>query len=282
MKTTSKTENICQGYADEMHTSFFVICALLRGYGVQRLGCVLIVMVLLVGLTAPRSRGAVGDVVGQPIRPQAPTSENLFSVGLAFVGGNSDANRNGLYVNRNGDSKIYLISPVDGSPVNPSMPFFDTGIMQWPSAMAYDPNRHGLWIGTQKSIGGPGFGACGDSAMVDTDMPIYFWDFDDDSVTLMFTIPFNITNPANGQRFFTFCRLDGLGQKLMDALENHVRQNIPGTCGWHRRRIVGTLHLAYSLARVGRFVLHYYNTSGYAAFSSCHDPLLSVISPIWG
>jgi hypothetical protein len=163
---------------------------------------------LLFALITPQTPGAVGDVV-ETIVPQAPTSENFFSVGLAFVGNNPDASRDGLYVNRNGDSTIYVISPLDGSLIQDRPPF-DTMISEWPAAMSYDAKRNGLWIGTQKSVGGSGFGVCGDPAVVNADMPIYFWSFDDDSVTLMFTIPFGLTNPATGERFFKKCRLDGL------------------------------------------------------------------------
>lgn len=183
--------------------TFLTRCAT-RCCGANLAGFVLLLSVF----TTPLTRGAVGDAV-ETIVPQAPTSENFFSVGLAFVGNNPDPSRDGLYVNRNGDSTIYLISPLDGSLIQDRPPF-DTIIPEWPAAMSYDAKRNGLWIGTQKSVGGSGFGVCGDPMVVNADMPIYFWSFDDDSVTLMFTIPFGLTNPATGRGFFKKCRLDGL------------------------------------------------------------------------
>lgn len=144
-------------------------------------------------------RGDVGDIRAT-IKPDAPTAERFFSVGLAFDG-------TYLYVNRNGDSTVYLVSPVDGSSPQ-DRPSFDTGIAEWPAAMSYDPNRNGLWIGTQKSIEGPGFGDCGNPKNANTDMPIYFWDFDNDSVAPVFTIPSDFA--VEGASLFTRCRVDGL------------------------------------------------------------------------
>ena len=106
------------------------------------------------------------------------------SVGLAFDGTN-------LYYNRCGDSNIYKISPANASLVST----FDT-ISLTPNAMAFDATRNGIWFGVQScdAIG----------------MPIYFWDFDDNSVTLVFHVPFGLLNPANGESFLGFCFLDGL------------------------------------------------------------------------
>ncbi len=173
----------------------------------RHVGFALTLMASVFGLGATHARGAVGDPVAT-ISPQPTIGSQFCSIGLAFGGTQ-------LYFNRCSDSNIYTISPVDGALIST----FDTGIAEWPAAMSYDTNRNGLWIGTQRSIGGSGFGVCGDPAVVNADMPIYFWDFDDDTVTLMFTVPFDITNPANGQRFFTFCRLDGL---LYDPITDEI------------------------------------------------------------
>ena len=64
------------------------------------------------------------------------------------------------------------------------------------SALAFDATRNGLWMGSQTCSG--------------TGMPIHFWDFDDDSVTLVFTIPSALVNPATNQSFLSFCFCDGL------------------------------------------------------------------------
>jgi hypothetical protein len=80
---------------------------------------------------------------------------------------------------------------------------FDTQIPENPNALAFDAKRNGLWIGAQTCDG--------------TGMPIYFWDFDDDSVTKMFTIPSALTNPATGQSFLFYCFTDGLAYNENDS-----------------------------------------------------------------
>jgi hypothetical protein len=110
------------------------------------------------------------------------------SVGVAFDG-------KYLYVTACDDNNIYkidtsgnLISKFDvvaaGSPVRPN-------------ALAFDAKRNGIWFGGQRCT--------------NDGMPIQFWDFDDNTVTTKFTIPFNLTNPANGSpSFLGFCFNDGL------------------------------------------------------------------------
>jgi len=156
-------------------------------------GCLLLGILLLLTLVASESRGEVGDVLTS-FTPD-PVIENRYcAIGLAFDGSN-------LYMNRCSDPNIYTISSTDGSRISDFLP----PIPEWPAAMAFDAKRNGLWFGTQMGLGGLDLRDCGNIGM-----PIYFWDFDDNSVTLMFTIPADLVNPANGQRFFRFCLLDGL------------------------------------------------------------------------
>ncbi len=156
--------------------------------------CPVVVFLASFGSVISPSIGAVGDPVST-LSPQFGIGSQFCSIGLAFDGAS-------LYFNRCGDPNIYAISPVDGSLIRT----FDTGIPEWPAAMAFDAKRNGLWFGTQKGIGVMGFSGCGSIGM-----PIYFWDFGNDSVTLMFTIPLNETNPTTGDLFFALCILDGLG-----------------------------------------------------------------------
>jgi hypothetical protein len=117
----------------------------------------------------------------------APVSgaATFCSIGLAFDGVFS-------YYDRCGDPNVYKINPVTGALVST----FNTGITERPNALTFDRTRNGIWIGTQ---------TCNI-----TGMPIYFWDFDDNSVTQMFTVPFGLINPATGGSFVPSCFVDGL------------------------------------------------------------------------
>jgi len=145
-------------------------------------------LLFVVGGTAAAD---VGDVVAV-INPDPPSDQNFCSIGVAFDGTN-------LYFNRCSDSNMYEISPSDGSLIST----FDTGVPENPNAMAFDEKRNGIWFGCQScNVNG---------------MPIYFWDFDDDSVTLMFEIPFGLINPATGNPFLSFCFIDGLAYNENDS-----------------------------------------------------------------
>jgi hypothetical protein len=158
---------------------------------VRRSALCAVVIAVLSGLSTSAASGAVGDVVAQ-ITPQIGDPGFYFcSIGVAFDG-------TSLYVDKCGDPNIFEISTADGSVVSS----FNPGIAEGPNALAFDAKRNGLWIGAQ---------SCSF-----TGMPIHFWDFDDDSVTLMFTIPFALVNPATGASFLGFCFDDGLAYNEND------------------------------------------------------------------
>ncbi len=144
----------------------------------------------------PGVQGDPGTVL-RVIHPDPPIDPKEYpkSVGLAFDGVD-------LYFDRRSDPNIYRISTVDGEDMISS---FDSGIAELPNALTYDAKRNGLWIGCQLGVGGSGIADCGSIGM-----PIYFWDFDDDSVTLKFTIPLGLVNPATGEPFLDVCYVDGL------------------------------------------------------------------------
>jgi len=146
---------------------------------------------MLVSVVASVSFGAVGDPV-TVLSPEPPIENKFCSMGLAFDGSS-------LYFDRCFDGNIYEISPTDGS----TRRMFPTGIPELPAALSYDVKHNGLWIGTQKGTGGTRLGTCNGVG----DMPIYFWSFDNDSVTLMFTI-----SPT----FFGRCILEGLAYREND------------------------------------------------------------------
>ena len=147
-------------------------------------------VVLAAGAGASPSEAAVGDQVHQITVPVSG-ADAFCSIGLAFDGSS-------LYYDRCEDSNIYRINPVTAALEDT----FDTGIAEFPNALAFDAKRNGLWIGGQ---------ACDEVGM-----PIYFWDFDDDSVTSMFTIPSALTNPATDETFVNFCFVDGLAYNEND------------------------------------------------------------------
>ena len=151
-------------------------------------------------LMASTTFGAVGDI-RRIISPQPGASQHFCAVGLAFDGA-------ALYTNRCSDPLIYRVSPLDGA----LLASFDPHIPEWPAAMAFDTKRNGLWIGTQNDIGSRVF------QCESTGMPIYFWNFDDDSVDLRFVIPHALLNPLNSQRLFSVCFLDGLAYRENDPL----------------------------------------------------------------
>ena len=119
-----------------------------------------------------------------------PGYTNFCSVGLAFDGVS-------LYYNRCTDQNIYKIDPITGA----LQDTFNTGV-NYPNAMAYDAKRNGIWFGSQ---------ACDEG-----NMPIYFWDFDDNSVSVEFTIFSSLINPATSQSFLSFCFVDGLAYNEND------------------------------------------------------------------
>ncbi|GFO81512.1 MAG: hypothetical protein A49_11390 [Methyloceanibacter sp.] len=163
--------------------------------------------VAILGLTVSSSHYAVAQVgaVRAVIVPQPRVGANWCAIGLAFDG-------TSLYVNRCSDPNIYKISPANGTLLST----FDPGIPERPNAMAFDAKRNGLWIGTQRGQAASQFGGCGN-----TGMPIYFWDFDDNSVALQFVIPLSLINPATGQPFFfDACFLDGLAYRENEPLNN--------------------------------------------------------------
>ncbi len=143
------------------------------------------------------SPAAVGDLVKQHnVSTFAfPGWTNFCSIGLAFDGAS-------LYYNRCGDDRIFRVHPVTGA----LEAIQETGLhTEEPNAMAYDATRNGIWFGTQGCTGGG--------------MPIYFWDFDDNSTTLMFTIPSLLINPATGSAFTGFCFTDGLAFNANDPAD---------------------------------------------------------------
>jgi hypothetical protein len=143
--------------------------------------------------------GAVGDV-HSTIRPLGPTGQPYFCAhGLAFDGAR-------LYLSRCGYSYIDVIESLDACPQAPTpCPVswtFDpalyrpSGIPEGVAGLAYDPDRHGLWIGTQAGVGRLATEGCGSVGM-----PIYFWAFNgpglaDDTVSLAYLLPLDLNNSA--------------------------------------------------------------------------------------
>ncbi|MCA9774350.1 MAG: hypothetical protein KC466_18175, partial [Myxococcales bacterium] len=146
--------------------------------------------------TAP-AIAAVGDQVHQVTVPVSGV-DTYCSVGLGFDG-------TYLYYDRCGDTNIYKIDAITGDLVDT----FDTGLDLYPNALAYDVERNGLWIGPQGCVNAAG-GEFPDY------MPIYLWDFDDNSVTEQFQIPGSLVNPATGESFLGFCFDDGLAFNAND------------------------------------------------------------------
>ncbi len=154
------------------------------------LSVIALAAILSITYAVPNAQAAVGGQIHQ-FTPPVESASVICSVGLAADG-------TALYYNRCGDENIYTIDPISGA----LEATFDTNIPEKPNAMAYDATRNGLWIGTQ-----------GCSA---TGMPIYFWDFDDNSVVLAFTIPYALINPATGTPFLFHCFDDGLAFNAND------------------------------------------------------------------
>ncbi|UCD03623.1 MAG: hypothetical protein JSW73_03725 [Candidatus Woesearchaeota archaeon] len=150
------------------------------------------VLALALILCMTTANAAVGDVVkvlGDADDPlPVPSAPNWCSIGVAFDG-------NSLYYDICDDSMIYEIDPLNASlrgTKNTSGLIGDSH----PNAMAYDATRNGIWFGVQDCD--------------QTGMPIYFWDFDDNSTTLMFHVPFTLINPATNTSFLGYCFTDGL------------------------------------------------------------------------
>jgi hypothetical protein len=132
----------------------------------------------------------VGDYVTHFVVPVL-TGGHHCSIGLAFDG-------TSLYYTRCNDHNIYKVNPSTEALEDT----FDVAGSFSPACLAYDGTRNGLW-----------FGALTCSA---TGMPIHFWDFSDDSITLEFTIPLALVNPATGESFLPFCFCDGLAFNAND------------------------------------------------------------------
>ena len=136
------------------------------------------------GSKSSESLLSVGDQVHQITVP-VPGSPNYCSIGLAFDG-------QLLYYDRCDDSNIYKIDPISGA----LQDTFNTEIAELPNALSFDSSRNGIWIGAQR---------CNSEGM-----PIYFWNLDNDSVNLRFTIPISLTNPATNEPLLNLCFTDGL------------------------------------------------------------------------
>lgn len=154
---------------------------------------------LLLTLGGSTASAAVGDKVHEITAPVSGV-DTFCSVGVAFDGSS-------LYYDRCFDTNIYKVDPVSGG----LQSTFDTGIPERPNALAFDATRNGLWIGTQECQEGP------EARQVGSGMPIYFWDFDDNSVVQQFTIPFSLVNPATTESFLFACFDDGLAFNAQGA-----------------------------------------------------------------
>ncbi len=177
----------------------------------------LIVSFALTGWITTPAAGVVGEV-RSTIRPARSAGQDYFCAqGLAFDGTN-------LYLSRCGYSIIDVIaSPGDcpQAPVTCAIDrSFDTQIPEGVSGLAFDVKRNGLWIGTQAGKDQGFFDGCGSIGM-----PIYFWWFngpgrEDDTVTLVYTVPRSMINPANQDRVFRSCSLTGLAYRENDPAQN--------------------------------------------------------------
>lgn len=125
----------------------------------------------------------VGDLVHRFEVPVA-TGDHNCSIGLTFDG-------RWLYYDRCEDSSIYRVDPLSGVLEDS----FDTVDLE-PACLAYDGTRNGIWFGTR---------GCEPEGM-----QIHFWNLDDDTVTLEFTIPAGLANPATGEDLLRLCLCDGL------------------------------------------------------------------------
>ena len=147
------------------------------------------------GVVARFASADIGDIRATLI-PEPPTGSNFCAMGLAFDGSS-------LFTTRCFDRNVHRVSPLTGD----ELQAFDTGISELPAGLAYDAKRNGLWIGTQGGVGS-GPSECGQIGM-----PVYFWDFDDGSVSLAFVVPLSSLNPATGFPFLSGCFLDGLAYR---------------------------------------------------------------------
>ena len=99
--------------------------------------CWACVGMVTLGMTIRDAAAGVGDVVSV-ISPQPPSAGNWCSIGVAFDGQD-------LYFDRCDDPNIYRISAADGSLLST----FDTGVAEYPNALAFDAKRNGMWFGCQ-------------------------------------------------------------------------------------------------------------------------------------
>jgi len=123
-------------------------------------------------MTPAHAAPVIGDILAS-YNIQSGLGLSQTSVGMAFDGTN-------LYTTIVFSPFIYTIDPTNGQVTGQ----FNPGIPELPNAMAYDATQNGLWIATQGPTGG-GVTSC----VGGTGMPIYFYDFDDSSTTLVFSMP---------------------------------------------------------------------------------------------
>lgn len=155
----------------------------------------------ILGLSIIPVDAAVGDIIS--VIDLSGFIDEFCSIGVAFDGTD-------LYVDQCSDGRIWKI---DTTGVILDVRDFSAEIPENPNAMAFDAKRGGLWVGAQ---------GCQINAGV-REMPIYFVDFQgtpltfaDDTVTLEFTIPETLINPATTDDFLGFCFTDGLAYNEND------------------------------------------------------------------
>jgi hypothetical protein len=163
-------------------------------------------IIFIIVLSVPPAFAAVGDVeASHNVDSIISATAHFCSIGLATDGTD-------LWLNGCLDPLLYCVDAITGAACGT----IDPGIPENPNAMAFDAARNGLWIGTQSGVGVDGFG-CGSVGV-----PIYFYDFDDSSTTLEFTIPVGTVNPFTGLPVLhpdgTVCFVDGLAYNKADPI----------------------------------------------------------------
>lgn len=171
----------------------------LSKFNATLLGLVLVLPTVATAQLFRSAEAAVGDVVATiDLEPLLPAADVFCSIGVAFDGTH-------LYVDACDDPNIYEID-TSGTLVD-TFDVIANGGTSLPNALAFDAKRNGIWIGGQ---------SCITDDQGNTVMPIQFWDFDDDSVTTMFSIPTTLLNPATGNPFLLLCFIDGLAYNEND------------------------------------------------------------------
>ena len=133
------------------------------------------------------------------IEPLYTPTPCIQSIGLTFDG-------TSLYYTEQGDERIFEIDPSDGTILSS----FDTNVADFPACLAYDLTRNGIWFGTYF---GKGFGSLNPPFPNAGDMAIYFWDFDDMSVTEKFVI-----DGTGGDALLGACSSTVLTKRFCDGL----------------------------------------------------------------